>query len=91
MSGVPAWLRGCRLKMVLRARLHRGGYLHEDQVVEHPRLTRAKVAKTRQDAPRVTWSVDGRPVADLDEAASRLALAPPLPTPPSPRQLELLA
>ena len=75
---VPAFLRGCRLVMALRARLGRGGWLHVDKVAEYPRLTRHRGRVSARHAVETHWCVDGIRVADLAEAERRLA-APPRP------------
>jgi hypothetical protein len=61
------------------------GYLHRCN--EHPRLTRMDkyIKKTR--STESTWHVDGKPVADLAEAAERLST----PYRPSAEELVLLA
>jgi hypothetical protein len=76
MSATPAILRGCRMTMVMRARLDRGGSLHVDKVVEFPRLTRHRGRKTWRHPVETTWCVDGQPVADLDEAVRLLFRSP---------------
>jgi hypothetical protein len=61
------------------------GYLHRCN--EHPRLTRMDkyIRKTRQRES--TWNVDGKPVANLAEAAERLST----PYQPTAEELALLA
>lgn len=72
----PTMLKGCRMRFVMRGRLSRGGFIHQDQVVEHPRLTRTTGRVTSRDPVTVTWFVDDNAVADLAEACRRLAEAP---------------
>lgn len=76
MMRPPVSLRGCRMVRQMMARLSRGGYLHVDRCLEHPRLTRHTKRVSWKHGQTVTWCVDGEEVATLQEAACRLAVPP---------------
>jgi len=72
-------------------RLGGGGSATIHVSLAEPRLERRRLRPTGHARPVEVYFFDGEPCFSPAEAASRAALAPPLPAPPAPRQLELLA
>ena len=90
MTRTPRILRqGWRFHSHLR--LAEGGSAVVHVSLADPRLERRRLRPHgHARAVEVYW-FDGAPCFSPAEAASRAALAPALPSPPPPRQLELLA
>ena len=72
-------------------RIQAGGSVVVHVSLVDPRLERRRLRPSGHARPVDVYWYDGEPCRSPAEAASRAALAPPLPAPPPPRQLELLA
>lgn len=89
MRRVPALLRRPLWRFHSFERLADGG-----SITLHVHLFDSRVERRRvrvRGVVAVAYAFSGEPCFSPQEAASRLALAPPLPSPERPRQLELLA
>lgn len=91
MRRTPAILHAPRWRFHSHRRLPQGGSVTVHVHLDDPRLERRRI-RVRGDARLVdVYALDGEPCFSPPEAASRLALAPPLPAPPRPVQQDLFA